>query len=456
MRIGWPGRDLDEDDRAAVGVGDPALVEPHGSRRGSRVTVTPRARSSSTASGSERTCSQRRVVARWSTARGLRQLEVAVAQEEHHPAGELARDRQPERVGVEGPRDLPVARPHEDAAREHLHQSVLFTDRHGWPAGRASRGERPRARSPPLAGPRGLPRRRVHDAARRQHRQRRPPADPAGARRVGRASCVGGVGLRADLRAGARLGRAASATTAAGATVFLVGLGAVHADQRAGRRRADRRRWLVVARLLQGAAGGMLDPQVIGFIQQLFRGRRARAGLRPVRRRDRRVHRRRAAAGRAAARVGRRGRRLALGVLRQRADRGRRPAARLAAAARRRVRRGPRSRARSTRRRAAAGRGGGRPDAAAGRPGAAAGAAPVVAARCLGRAARGASSLWERRPRAATATRWSTSRCCAPAATRWARRWGCSTSRASPRSSSSSRCSCSRAGTTPRSRRAWR
>jgi EmrB/QacA subfamily drug resistance transporter len=31
--------------------------------------------------------------------------------------------------------------------------------------------------------------------------------------------------------------------------------------------------WLVVFRLLQGAAGGMLNPQVIGFIQQLFQGR---------------------------------------------------------------------------------------------------------------------------------------------------------------------------------------
>ena len=30
--------------------------------------------------------------------------------------------------------------------------------------------------------------------------------------------------------------------------------------------------WLVVARLLQGVAGGMLNPQVIGFIQQLFTG----------------------------------------------------------------------------------------------------------------------------------------------------------------------------------------
>ncbi|MFF0463153.1 MFS transporter [Streptomyces mexicanus] len=30
--------------------------------------------------------------------------------------------------------------------------------------------------------------------------------------------------------------------------------------------------WLVVARLLQGAAGGLLNPQVIGMIQQLFRG----------------------------------------------------------------------------------------------------------------------------------------------------------------------------------------
>lgn len=31
--------------------------------------------------------------------------------------------------------------------------------------------------------------------------------------------------------------------------------------------------WLVVARLLQGMAGGMLNPQVLGLIQQLFRGR---------------------------------------------------------------------------------------------------------------------------------------------------------------------------------------
>ncbi len=36
--------------------------------------------------------------------------------------------------------------------------------------------------------------------------------------------------------------------------------------------------WLVVARLLQGAAGGMLNPQVLGLIQQQFRGdERARA-----------------------------------------------------------------------------------------------------------------------------------------------------------------------------------
>jgi EmrB/QacA subfamily drug resistance transporter len=31
--------------------------------------------------------------------------------------------------------------------------------------------------------------------------------------------------------------------------------------------------WLVITRLLQGAAGGLLNPQVFGFIQQLFRGR---------------------------------------------------------------------------------------------------------------------------------------------------------------------------------------
>jgi EmrB/QacA subfamily drug resistance transporter len=31
--------------------------------------------------------------------------------------------------------------------------------------------------------------------------------------------------------------------------------------------------WLVIARLLQGAAGGLMNPQVIGLIQQLFRGK---------------------------------------------------------------------------------------------------------------------------------------------------------------------------------------
>jgi EmrB/QacA subfamily drug resistance transporter len=31
--------------------------------------------------------------------------------------------------------------------------------------------------------------------------------------------------------------------------------------------------WLVIARLLQGVAGGMLNPQVLGLMQQLFRGR---------------------------------------------------------------------------------------------------------------------------------------------------------------------------------------
>jgi len=31
--------------------------------------------------------------------------------------------------------------------------------------------------------------------------------------------------------------------------------------------------WLVVTRLLQGAAGGLLNPQIVGFIQQLFRGK---------------------------------------------------------------------------------------------------------------------------------------------------------------------------------------
>ena len=74
-------------------------------------------------------------------------------------------------------------------------------------------------------------------------------------------------------------------------------------------------------------AGHRLHPAAV-------HGPRARAGVRAVRRRDRHLHRDRPAARRPAAAVGRRGRRLALGVLRQRPDRRRGPGPRRPPAAR--------------------------------------------------------------------------------------------------------------------------
>jgi EmrB/QacA subfamily drug resistance transporter len=54
-------------------------------------------------------------------------------------------------------------------------------------------------------------------------------------------------------------------------TVFLAGL-ALFTATSALAGAAQNETWLVVARLLQGAAGGVLVPQVSGFIQQMFRG----------------------------------------------------------------------------------------------------------------------------------------------------------------------------------------
>jgi len=54
-------------------------------------------------------------------------------------------------------------------------------------------------------------------------------------------------------------------------TVFLVGL-ALFTATSALAGAAQNESWLVGARLLQGAAGGVLVPQVSGFIQQMFRG----------------------------------------------------------------------------------------------------------------------------------------------------------------------------------------
>ncbi|WP_237555194.1 MFS transporter [Streptomyces sp. DvalAA-14] len=54
-------------------------------------------------------------------------------------------------------------------------------------------------------------------------------------------------------------------------TVFLVGL-AMFTVTSALAGAAQNESWLVAARLLQGVAGGILVPQVSGFIQQMFRG----------------------------------------------------------------------------------------------------------------------------------------------------------------------------------------
>ena len=66
------------------------------------------------------------------------------------------------------------------------------------------------------------------------------------------------------------------------------------------RRSARRSGWrrppgvLIAGRVLQGLAGGLLNPQVSGLVQQLFPRARARPGVRPDRHRGRRRHRRRA------------------------------------------------------------------------------------------------------------------------------------------------------------------
>ena len=139
-------------------------------------------------------------------------------------------------------------------------------------------------------------------------------------------------GLCADLRPAARPGRATRRPARPPDDVrrspwrlFTLASAACGAAQNSG--------WLVIARLVQGLAGGTLTPQISASIQELFRGRErgkafgyfgATVGL---------SHRGRAAARRPAHRGFRRHRGLACGLLRQRPDRSRRDAARLAAAA---------------------------------------------------------------------------------------------------------------------------
>ena len=69
--------------------------------------------------------------------------------------------------------------------------------------------DRLRARPTALEGPLGHARRRVHEPARRQHRRGGAAVDPAGPRHQPVGGAVGGLGLRADVRAGARPRRAA-------------------------------------------------------------------------------------------------------------------------------------------------------------------------------------------------------------------------------------------------------
>src|SRR4051812_36962704 len=90
---------------------------------------------------------------------------------------------------------------------------------------------------------------------------------------------------------------------------------------------------LIVARLAQGVGGGILNPQVSGFVQELFRGKERGGPLRPARRDHRPVDGRRPARRRPAHPAVRGVVGLAGGLLRQRADRHRRRGARADVAA---------------------------------------------------------------------------------------------------------------------------
>ena len=208
---------------------------------------------------------------------------------------------------------------------ERISTGVPSVSCHDWPGDRREpqRSEFSRARPEALARPGGVPDRRVHDAARRQHRQRRPARDAAGGRRVVGRAVLGRLGLRPDLRAGARRLGAPGRRPRPQEDVPARAR-AVHADERRGRARAERGD----ARRRPPAAGrGRRDAEPAGhrLHPAAVHRPRARAGVRAVRRRDRHLHRDRPAARRPAAAVGRRGRRLALGVLRQRPDRRRGP-----------------------------------------------------------------------------------------------------------------------------------
>ena len=113
-------------------------------------------------------------------------------------------------------------------------------------------------------------------------------------------------------------------------TMFLVALGGfVLCSAAAGA--APNTATLVAARLAQGIAAGSLAPQNSALIQQLFRDAERGPGVRLVRLHRRALDGRRPDRRRGDPRGGGRARRVALDLLRQRADRRRRPRARRAA-----------------------------------------------------------------------------------------------------------------------------
>ena len=148
-------------------------------------------------------------------------------------------------------------------------------------------------------GARHLPGGGVHDAAGRQHRQRRAARPCRSDRHAAPAACSGSSAAT-RWRSGCcwcpagRLGDARSRRP-----VFVVGL-AVFTPASAARRRRPEQSWLVVARLVQGIAGGMVNPQIAGLIQTLFRGRERGRAFGLLGRHDRHRDRGRAAARRGA------------------------------------------------------------------------------------------------------------------------------------------------------------
>ena len=239
-------------------------------------------------------------------------------------------------------------------------------------------------RPPALARPLGDAHRRVHEPARRQHRGRRAAVDAREPRSLARRDPVGGLGLRADVRARARAGGAAGRRRRAAADVPRRAR-RVRGVQRGGRGGAERghagRGPPRAGRRRRGAGAAELgaDPAALPR-------RGTGPGVRLLRRHGRDLHGGGAGARRRHPRAGRGPRRMAVDLLRQRAHRARRPRARRAAASARET-----GSARAHRRRGgrAARRRRARPDAAAhpGRVGRA--GAAVVAVRGGRRAARG-------------------------------------------------------------------